>query len=246
MQVKDIYTYLDSIAPFDCAEAWDNVGLLIGSPSSSVSKILLSLDITDFVIDEAIENGVDLIITHHPVIFSPLKSVDENSFVYKLIKNGISVISSHTCLDIAENGVNDCLAKAVGLKNVIKTEDAFLKIGEIPEISEKEFANLLKEKLNTVVSYNKLGKNIKKVAFCSGAGGEYYALSKDLGADALLTGEAKYHEFIDAENAGITIFSAGHFETEIVVLDVLLKQLKEKFKNIEIIKSNQKNNIITI
>ena len=243
--VKDIYSFLDSVAPFSTSAPWDNTGLLVGDENKEVKKVMLSLDVTGDVIDEAIEENVDLVITHHPLIFESVKSVTSDTLLYKAVSSGISFISSHTCLDIAKDGVNDCLANAVGIKNV-KTveEDEFLKIGEIEEKTEDEFVSLLKEKLSCNVLYNSTGNNIKKVAFCSGSGGDLWGLAKSCGADALLTGEAKYHEFLDANFNNITIFACGHFETEIVVVDTLKEKLEKAFKNIEFLKFNQKNIVL--
>ena len=239
--VKDIYSFLDSIAPFSSAAPWDNTGLSVGNEKRQVKKVMLSLDVTTDVIDEAIKKNVDLVITHHPMIFSPVKNVTSDTLLYKAVSSGITFISSHTCLDIANDGVNDCLSKTVGIKNVILTKDEFLKIGETEEKTEDEFVSLLKEKLSCNVLYNSTGNSIKKVAFCSGAGGDLFALAKESGADALLTGEAKYHEFLDASFSNITIFSCGHFETEIVVIDCLIEKLKKQFKDVVFVKSNQKN-----
>lgn len=240
--VKDIYSFLDSLAPFSTSAPWDNTGLLVGNENSEVKRVMLSLDVTGDVIDEAIENSVDLVITHHPLIFEGVKSVTADTLLYKAVSSGISFISSHTCLDIAKDGVNDCLANAVGLKNITSIEEEpFLKFGEIEEKTEEEFVSLLKEKLNCNVLYNATRNNIKKVAFCSGAGGDLFNLAKELGADALLTGEAKYHEFLDASFNNITIFACGHFETEIVVIDTLKEKLEKEFNDIVFLKSNQKN-----
>ena len=243
--VKDIYSFLDSVAPFSTSAPWDNTGLLVGSGEKEVKKVMLSLDVTGDVIDEAIKNNVDLVVTHHPLIFEGVKSVTADTLLYKAVTSGISFIASHTCLDIAKDGVNDCLANAVGIKNITSVEEeVFLKIGEIEEKTEDEFVSLLKEKLSCNVSYNSTGNKIKKVALCSGSGGDLWALAKELNADALLTGEAKYHEFLDASFNDITIFACGHFETEIVVIDTLKEKLAKEFKDIEFLKSNQKN-IIT-
>ena len=147
--VKDIHSFLDKEAPFSTSAPWDNTGLLVGDKDKQVDKIMLSLDVTGDVIDEATKNQVDLIITHHPLIFDPVKSVTSDTLLYKAVSSGVSFISSHTCLDIAEDGVNDCLAKAVGIKNIQSIEeDVFLKIGEIEEKTEDEFVFLLKEKLS--------------------------------------------------------------------------------------------------
>lgn len=243
--VKDIYSFLDSIAPFSTSAPWDNTGLLVGDENKNVKKVMISLDVTDDVIDQATKEKVDLVITHHPVIFDPVKSVTSDTLLYKAISSGLSFISSHTCLDIAKDGVNDCLANAVGLKNIKSIEeDVFLKLGEIEEKSEDEFVAILKDKLSCNVLYNSTGNKIKKVAFCSGSGGDLWELAKKIEADALLTGEAKYHEFLDASFNNISIFACGHFETEVVVIDMLKEKLEKEFKTIKFLKANQKN-IIT-
>lgn len=243
--VKDIYAFLNSIAPFETAAAWDNTGISVGDESKSVKKVMLSLDVTKDVLDEAISKNVDLVVTHHPLVFDPVKSITANTLLYKAVASGITFLSSHTCLDIANDGVNDCLAAAIGLQNVFSLDsDPFLKIGEITEKTEEVFVSLLKEKLECTVLYNATGNKIKKVAFCSGAGGDLVALAKESGADALVTGEAKYHEFLEADFLNISVFSCGHFETEVIVLDVLKEKLQNEFKNIEFIKSNQKNIVV--
>lgn len=243
--VKDIYSFLDSIAPFSTSAPWDNTGLLVGDENKNVKKVMISLDVTDDVIDQATKEKVDLVITHHPVIFDPVKSVTSDTLLYKAVSSGLSFISSHTCLDIAKDGVNDCLANAVGIKNIESIEeDVFLKLGEIEEKSEDEFVAILKDKLSCNVLYNSTGNKIKKVAFCSGSGGDLWELAKEIEADALLTGEAKYHEFLDASFNNISIFACGHFETEVVVIDMLREKLEKEFKTIEFLKANQKN-IIT-
>ncbi len=243
--VKDIYSFLDSIAPFSTSAPWDNTGLLVGDENKNVKKVMISLDVTDDVIDQATKEKVDLVITHHPVIFDPVKSVTSDTLLYKAVSSGLSFISSHTCLDIAKDGVNDCLANAVGIKNIESIEeDVFLKLGEIEEKSEDEFVAILKDKLSCNVLYNSTGNKIKKVAFCSGSGGDLWELAKKIEADALLTGEAKYHEFLDASFNNISIFACGHFETEVVVIDMLREKLEKEFKTIKFLKANQKN-IIT-
>ena len=243
--VKDIYSFLDSIAPFSTSAPWDNPGLLVGDENKNVKKVMISLDVTDDVIDQATKEKVDLVITHHPVIFDPVKSVTSDTLLYKAVSSGLSFISSHTCLDIAKDGVNDCLANAVGIKNIESIEeDVFLKLGEIEEKSEDEFVAILKDKLSCNVLYNSTGNKIKKVAFCSGSGGDLWELAKKIEADALLTGEAKYHEFLDASFNNISIFACGHFETEVVVIDMLKEKLEKEFKTIKFLKANQKN-IIT-
>ncbi|MBQ6934913.1 MAG: Nif3-like dinuclear metal center hexameric protein [Clostridia bacterium] len=240
--VNDIYLFLNTLAPFSTSAPWDNTGLLVGNKEREVKKVVLSLDVTGDVIDEAVKENADLVITHHPLIFEGVKSVTSDTLLYKAVSSGVSFISSHTCLDIAKDGVNDCLANAVGIKNVTPIEEEpFLKLGETEEITEEEFVSVLKEKLNCNVLYNGTGNNIRKIAFCSGSGGDLWGLAKEKGADVLLTGEAKYHEFLDATFNNITIFACGHFETEIVVIDTLKEKLEKHFPDIEFLKANQKN-----
>lgn len=232
MTVKDIYDYLNLIAPFDTAEEWDNCGLTVGSFEKEVKKIYIALDATGNVIDDAVSFGADLVITHHPMIFTPISQILCDSPVYKAVASGMSFIASHTCLDKAEGGVNDCLAEKVGTKNLKACEDnAFLKYGEIELCSAKDFANKIKTALGGAVSFTDSGKIIKTVAMCSGAGGDMIAEAKTIGADAFLTGEAKHHEYLLSKEIGISLFVAGHYETENIVCEYLYKSLLEKFGN---------------
>lgn len=243
MTVKDIYNYLNEIAPFDTAEEWDNCGLTIGSFNKDVKKIYIALDVTNDVLKDAISFGADLVITHHPMIFNPISQIFCDSLVYKAVASGISFIASHTCLDKAEGGVNHCLANRVGIKNLKTSEnDEFLKYGEIEPCSAEDFAKKIKSALGGAVSFTDSGKTIKTVAMCSGSGGDMVAQAKCVGADAFLTGEAKHHEYLLSKNLGVSMFVAGHFETENIVCEYLYNSLKEKFGNeIEIKVSDLKN-----
>ena len=245
MTVKDIYDYLNEIAPFDTAEEWDNCGLTIGSFDKAVKKIYIALDVTNDVIEAALSFGADLVITHHPMIFNPVSQILCDSIVYKAVASGMSFIASHTCLDKAEGGVNHCLAKVVGIKNLKTSEtEEFLKFGEIEPCTAEEFAKKIKSALGGAVSFTDAGRIIKTVALCSGSGGDLVAEAKSNGADAFLTGEAKHHEYLLSNDLGISMFVAGHFETENIVCEYLYKSLKEKFGDeIEIKISDLKNAI---
>lgn len=229
MKIKRIYDYLDSVAPFSSAGEWDNCGLIIGDINGEVKKAFIALDVTEGVIKEALEFGAELVITHHPLMFSPVKKIPSDSIVYKAVSSGMTFIASHTCLDIADGGVNDCLAEKAGIKSIVKTEDEFLKIGEIPKTTAKAFAEKLKAALGGGVSYTLPEKEIERVAFCSGSGGDLINLAAELGADALLTGEAKHHHYLFSNDADISLFVAGHYETENIVCEYLESILKEKF-----------------
>ncbi len=244
IKVRDIYDFLNEFAPFSTQEEWDNSGLTVGSYEKEVSKVFVALDVTRKTIDEAKKWGADLVITHHPMIFAPISQVTDDMTVFEAVVSGMSFIASHTCLDKAVGGVNTCLAEAVGIKNVTETEDEFLKIGEIEATAADEFAEHLKKSLGGSVSYTDSGKPITKVALCSGSGGDLVEIAKNLGADALLTGEAKHHEFLLSEDFGVSLFVAGHFETENIICEKLQNILNERFLNqVEIKVTDLKNPI---
>lgn len=235
--VFDLYSAIDQFAPFSLSMDFDNTGILVGDRHQPVSKVLLALDCTIDVVNYAKEIGAQLIITHHPVIFHPIKRVNEDSVVYHLIRSQIAVISAHTNLDIAEGGVNDVLAQAMGLQNISGLElldpaaQSYLgRIGTLSNpISASEFAALVKESLHArSVKFADAGNKIQKVALCSGSGADCLASALAAGADALLTSEVKQHEYLNAAAAGISIFDAGHFDTE----DIVIETLKEKLAGI--------------
>lgn len=235
MKIKEIYDHLDKIAPFGTAAEWDNCGLAVGSLRGDVTKILIALDVTSEVIDEAKAMGAELVITHHPLIFTPVSSVEESSLLYKAVASGIAFISSHTCLDKAVGGVSHCLADKVGIKNISDCpEDEFLKIGDIEPVSADDFAEIVKSALGGKVSYTDSGKEIRRVALCSGSGGDLIDAAFLAGADALLTGEAKHHEYLRAKELKVALFSAGHYETEVIVCDYLADSIKSQFGDIEV------------
>ncbi len=238
MKIKDIYRFLDKLCPFNTAQDFDNVGLLIGDMDSEVSKAIVALDCTRTVADLAIENGAQLIITHHPLIFEGLKSIPLSSLYADLIKHNISVISAHTNLDIAVRGVNDCLAQALKLKGCEKLlcEDGFsLTVGETERpMAAEEFADYIARCLNTVVRFS-AGGNIKKVAVCGGAGGEFADYAFSCGADAFVTGEAKHHQLLSAAEKGKALIDCGHFASEDVVIEPLTAILRDNLANIQFI-----------
>ena len=241
MKIKEVYDFLDFIAPFNTAAEWDNCGLSVGSLENDFTKILVALDVTEGLIDEAVRVGAELVITHHPLIFTPVLKIESESLLYKAVKSGVTFISSHTCLDKATGGVNDCLARKVGIKNVKSSEvDEFLKIGEIEPCSASEFAERIKNALGGKVAFTDNGKTIKTVAFCSGGGGDLINAAAEAGADALLTGEAKHHEYLEANRLGVALFDAGHYETEKVVCEFLRKSLDIQFDDAEVLIYDEK------
>ncbi|MBE6750554.1 MAG: Nif3-like dinuclear metal center hexameric protein [Ruminococcaceae bacterium] len=244
MKIKEILAFLDSFCPVNTACEFDNVGLLVGNKNADVKRVLVALDCTMETLSEAAEKSCELIITHHPVIFSPLKRVTDESIVFELIRRGIAVISMHTNLDMAIGGVNSCLCEKIGLEKV-KTHTAsdgyILQCGEISPIGAQEFALQLKAKLGGVVKFVDGKKTIKNVLVCSGSGGDFIAEAINGGFDALVTADIKHHQFLTAFDNGVSLFDCGHFNTEDVVVSPLKAKLSAEFPNIEFIESHTTN-----
>ena len=236
MKVNDIFEYLNSLFPVTDAMSFDNVGLLVGDPQKSISKTLIALDCTLETIAKAKENGCNLIITHHPVIFEPLKNLLAGSVQYELIKNDIAVISMHTNLDVGVGGINDKLCEILELNEispVIASDGYMLKGGVISPISAENLAQRIKERIGGVVKYVDGGKEIKSILVCSGSGGEFVNDAINLKFDALLTADIKHHQFLIAKDNNVSLFDGGHFNTEDIIVEVLAQTLKNNFKEIE-------------
>ncbi len=230
IKIKDIVSVADKYAPFDTQAEFDNCGFLVGDIEKEVDKALCCLDITDEVIEEAKDKGCDLIISHHPVIFSPLKRVCCDSIVYKLIKNNIAALCLHTNFDrAAVYGVNQILANELKLQNTVLYPHDFLCVGTLDkELSDMEFAQHVKKQLNTeAVKYTENGgKMIKTVAVSSGAGSEAVELSAIYGFDAVVTGEIKHHHLLYAKSVNLCAVEAGHFETENIAVESIVSMLR--------------------
>lgn len=239
-KVKDFYGYLNSIAPFETQEDWDNSGMLVGDMDAEVKKVAVVLDITHEEIKKAKAIGADLIISHHPVIFNPIKSVTKGSVPYELVASSINALCCHTPLDIADGGTNDSLAKLLGIE-VTRTEDPILRLGTVEPTTAENLAGKIAKTLNTKVRYADAGRKIEKIAICTGAGCSLIEAAGEI--DAFITGDASHHNFLDCIQAGITLIAAGHYETEIVVVPVLVKKMQAQFPDIEIIDIKQENPI---
>lgn len=237
--VKDI---LNDIAPLETQESWDNSGVQIYSGKEDIRSILVALELTPEVVDEAIEKNVDMVITHHPLIFGGLTSVNHNNvignIVIRLVKNDISVYSTHTPFDKAECGNNADLAKRLGLENVqpLTDSEGNLLIGGMGELAEEEtiegfrvhVADALKIDEKSVRIAGKPGMKVQKVGFCTGAGAEFALDAAEAGCDVFVTGDVKYHEAQNAVAAGIALVDAGHFGTENIFAENMAKLLKEE------------------
>ena len=234
MTVPDIRDLLQQKAPFELAEEWDNAGLLIGDPSAVVSTVVVALDVTDAVIDRAVSEHAELIVTHHPVIFEPLKTVPSNSLVYRLANAGLSVICAHTNADKTTGGVNDCLAAKLGLSDVMVAPDGMSRIGRLPaDMTGEVFASYVCQCLDTAVRVKAGTDTVRTVALCGGGGADLVLALLDR-ADAALTGEAKHHEWLSVPLTK-TLVDGGHYATEIAITDRLVEWLTEAFPTLRVL-----------
>lgn len=243
MKVRTVFEFLNIYAPFDIHDKFDNVGLLVGDENATVKAICLCLDITNEVIEEAVKRKANLIISHHPIIFDPLKSVTAGTPVFNLIKNKINAICMHTNADMAKNGVTDIMLELLGfeatgeiLEPVMPDGTGYGKICDLPiGTTARSLAESCKEVFDcTVVRYTETERPIKRVAVCSGAGGSNLYLALEKGCDALITGDVKHNIWIDAKNNDFCMIDAGHFHTENILCNYLCGMLCRKFHSTEI------------
>lgn len=248
MKISEIEKIIEADVPKSLAYDWDNVGLLIGDKNKEIKKALLTLDTNLFTINEAINTGADIIISHHPLFFEPLKKIiygtPSGEIVRLLIENNIAVYAAHTNMDTAKNGINAYLAELFGLENVkvidSNSADNSTGLGRYGSLKNStgfsNFIETVKTVLKTPVRYTgDVNKSIKTVAVASGACAELVPVAKALDCDVLITADMKYHQMIDAEETGMCLIDAGHYPTEICVMEIFEKLLKNT--DIEIVKS---------
>ena len=257
--VKEIYTFIDSIAPFVLQMSFDNAGFLVGDGSTQIDRVLCALDITEAVIDEAVEKGAALIVTHHPLIMNPLKAVtNENrtgALLLRLIQNGIAVISAHTNLDSAQGGMNDVLAELLGVENTtifidetVDPQGRPFGLGRIGQRRDdvpsgfSDFAAFVKEelKVDALRCYD-AGKPVERIAILGGGGANWTVDAARCGCDTYVTADVKHDQYLEAISCGINLIDAGHFKTEDVVIPVLVQQLSEAFPAVSVFRSESSN-----
>ncbi len=218
MTVQNIYDLLDAVAPFETQEDFDNSGLLVGSPGQPVSRVLFALDVTEAVLEEAVSLGVQLIVTHHPLMFSPIQRLTDETYegrlIRRMIRENISLIACHTCLDKAPGGINDALAECCALLDV--TGEGFLRVGALPvPMKAAELREYLCAALGSnVVLMGDGERTVSRLGLCSGAGSGEWEEAARLGAEGFLTGEVKHHHALAMADAGVVCFEGGHFATE--------------------------------
>lgn len=248
-KVQDIIAPIEAIAPKELQESYDNVGLQCGGMQQEVSRVLTCIDITEAVVDEAIAQGCQMIVSHHPLIFRGVKNlVPEQSYIHrtlvKAIKNDIALYCAHTNLDNAVGGVNYKMAEVLGMTDVEPMSEGGV-IGNLAKsLSPIEFIKTVKEKFQAERVCSNLGeyinKEIKRVALCGGSGAEFIADAASLGADAFLTGEIKYHDYFD--HATLLLVEAGHYETEQYTKHLLREIITKQVSEVEVLISEVRTN----
>lgn len=249
MLCRDIMKVIETTYPKHAALEWDNVGLLVGRTEKEVKKIYVALDATDEVIDDAILRGADMLITHHPLLFSPLKKITDEHFigsrVVKLLQHDISYYAMHTNYDVL--GMAELSGAILGLRDaeVLEVTDAentegIGRVGELPcEMTLQECCELVKEKfqLETVKVFGDVNQMVQRVAISPGSGKGMADVALEKRAEVLVTGDISHHEGIDAVAQGIAIIDAGHYGLEHIFVDDIAVYLAKHFLGIEIRKS---------
>ena len=242
-KVSELYDFLDSKFPRSYSCAWDNDGLMVcGDLNREVVRVLCTLDVTDEAIDYAVNGDFDVIVSHHPLIFKPLRGVNPADptarRVLRCLDKGITVMSFHTRLDAAPGGLNDIFAKLLGLADVTVLEadgESVGRIGTLPEaLAPSEFAANVKKALKAErVLYAQAEPVVKRVAICGGAGKDFVRAAKAAGADSYLTGELSYNLMEDAPMLGLNLFEAGHFATEDFICSYLTLLILKEFTQVQ-------------
>ena len=254
--IKELYDHLDKIIPRALSCEWDNDGLMVCADADAVAKrILLALDATEEVAEYAVKNGFDAIVTHHPMIFSPLKALNVLDPTAKkalfLAKNNVAVMSFHTRLDALEGGVNDTMAEKLGVRDSVAFGPVGEELGRIGALetpmSFRNFCKHVKDVLSspcvTAIGEDKL---ISKVAMLGGGGKDFVKSAFACGADVLVTGEVTYNVMLDAKAMGLCLVTVGHYHTERPVLKILRKMISERFRDVEIAEYPSGTEIFTV
>lgn len=259
MKIKEVLNALEHFAPLPLQASYDNAGLQVGLTAAEVSGVLLCLDVTESIVEEAISLGCNLIVSHHPLIFGKLTQISDNSYVQrtiiKAIKNDITIAAMHTNLDAVEGGVNYKIAKYIGLLNLqflgteqqvgtVKGSDGI--IGELSKsIAADDLLLLLKDRFNVeCVQANKLlQRPIKRIALCGGAGSFLLCDAIKAGADAFITGEMHYHDYFGHEQE-IQICTIGHYQSEQFTIELLQEIIEDKCTGVKCFKTSINTNPI--
>ena len=258
--IAEVTAWLDRLAPPELAEEWDNVGLLVGDADSDAARVMTCLTITPASADEAIRRNADLIITHHPLPFRPVRRLTtaspEGALLLRLIAAGVAIYSAHTAFDSAMAGINQRLAEGLGLTDI----RPLVPLGEAPaglgsgRFGQKAASTTLAElveqskaflQIAQVQVVGDINQPIQSVAVACGSGGEFLAAARTQGCDCLVTGEARFHTCLEAETAGLSLLLPGHFASERFAVERLAEHLAENFPALQIWPSRDEADPVT-
>lgn len=245
--VRQVYEAMQAIAPLELAEHWDNPGLLVDC-GGQMHRVLAALDITPEVVAEAAAKQCEMIVSHHPVIFDPLKKIGPQDVPFQLVRAGISAICMHTNLDAAAGGVNEVLAGIFGMQDPEPFAEGCGRVGSIEPITVPQLACKAQQELAArcnapdvgpavQVKFADTGKPVRRLAVISGAGGSLFEEALAMGADCLLTGEANHHHACDAKRLGLSLIAAGHYATEFPVTAAVAEKLRAALPGVEVLVS---------
>ena len=253
MRLKEIVAALERLAPLRLQDEWDNSGLQVGFPESEISGILVCLDITEAIVDEAVAKGADLIVSHHPLLFKPLRQVSDATYqqrcVVRALSAGISIYSAHTSLDNAPGGVNHRIAQLLGLQDLrwlvpLAGEDAgsgLVGVLPQPETDRAFFARVKRLFGVQCLRHSATdGRKIRRVALCGGAGAFLLRDAIAAGADCFLSGEFHYHDYF--ENGGVLLCELGHYQSEQYTRDLLQEYLAANCPGVRVVKTDLDTN----
>ena len=239
MKLSDFSAAMERIAPNELAMEFDNPGLLIEPDHDEIKRVLVALDCSKAVAEEAAELGADLVLTHHPLFFHPVKrlwySAPETAAACALVRRGIGLFSAHTNLDAALGGVNDTLCALMSVFDAIPFDEGIGRVGTLKEaIALSEFATRAEQLLQTSVRFSgSPNALVRRVAVMGGSGGSSIQPAARERADVLLTGEVKHSDALDAQTLGLNLVVAGHYETERIVLEPLIRRLQNECFNVQ-------------
>jgi len=259
IKLQKICDYLEQFAPTELAESWDNTGLLVGDPRADIRRLMTCLTVTPESVDEAVARNVDLIVTHHPMMFRPVNRITAESvagtMLLDLIKNNIAIYSPHTAFDSTSGGINEQIATALHVGNARplkplapdQTDRGAGRIGVLQApIAGTDFATQIKQRFNIdcLAIVGDPAQQIKSVAIGCGSGGSFLNDAIRLGADALVTGETTFHTCLEAKAENVSLFLLGHFASERFAVEVLADQHEREFANVKTWASDQESDPI--
>ena len=255
MKIKEITDAIERFAPLALQEGYDNAGLVVGDPEREVGRALLAVDVTEEVLAEAEREGCDLVVTHHPIVFHPLKRLNEADYaqrcVARAVRRDIALYACHTNLDSAPNGMSWRLAEMLGVGNLrvlqpSETGDGagFGVVGELPEaIDTVEFMRIIQRRLEvSVIRYSDIATSgVRRVAVCTGAGASLIGEARRAGADIYITADMKYNDFMAPDKA-LTVADIGHFESEYCAIQLIFDILSKNLCTFAVRKSERSRN----